>query len=466
MPYSLTGKGILVACVDSGIDYAHPDFRNANGSTRLVAVWDQSIGGRPPEGYDIGTEYTSMEIDAALKEDDVAQRYALVPTRDVSGHGTAVMGVAGGNGSESGGAYRGIAYESDLLVVKLGVTEEDSFPRTTELIQGIDYCIRTAIRRNQPLALNISFGNSYGSHEGNSLLETYLTTAMGYGRNTACAGTGNEGNARGHTSGTLQEGQPVGVELSVGTYQTGINIQIWKNYVDQINIELIAPDGSRIGPIRNQQGTARYSSEGTELLVYYGEPSPYSTAQEIYLDFLPRETYLATGVWTIRLIPERIVDGEYDLWLPGAAVRNADTVFYLSNPQRTLTIPSAAEGVIAVGAYDSRLQSYASFSGRGYTRVTNQIKPDLVAPGVAIQTARAGGGYAPVTGTSFATPFVTGSAALLMEWGIGQGNDPYLYGEKVKAYLRRGARHLPGFDVWPNPEMGYGALCVRESIPF
>jgi len=118
-----------------------------------------------------------------------------------------------------------------------------------------------------------------------------------------------------------------------------------------------------------------------------------------------------------------------------------------------------------VGAYDSASNSYADFSGRGFTRRTNQVKPDIAAPGVGIMTAAAGGGYKPVTGTSFAAPFASGSAALMMQWGIVDGRDPFLYGEKIKAYLRQGARKLPGMGEYPNPQVGYGALCVRDSLP-
>lgn len=164
-PYNLHGSGILVACVDSGIDYSHPDFRNTDGSTRIVSLWDQSIQGKPPEGYFLGTEYTEEQINEALAQNSIADRYRIVPSRDFSGHGTAVMGIAAGNGRESEGFLRGVADEASLVVIKLGNPLEDSFPRTTELIQGIDYCIRLAIARNQPLALNLSFGNSYGSHE-------------------------------------------------------------------------------------------------------------------------------------------------------------------------------------------------------------------------------------------------------------------------------------------------------------
>ena len=153
------------------------------------------------------------------------------------------------------------------------------------------------------------------------------------------------------------------------------------------------------------------------------------------------------------------------MWLPSENVLNRGTGFLFPTEQTTLTIPSTAGRVITVGAYNGLTFAYADFSGRGYTRETKLVKPDIVAPGVEVTAAAVGGGYAQFTGTSFATPFVTGGAALMMEWGIVKGNDGYLYGEKVKAYLRRGARALPGFDVYPNPQVGYGALCVRDSLP-
>ena len=209
--------------------------------------------------------------------------------------------------------------------------------------------------------------------------------------------------------------------------------------------------------------TLRYG--GTRILIYYGKPSPFSRAQEVYFDFLPVRDYLDSGIWTFRLTPERIVTGRYDMWLPSRGILNPSTRFLRPVPETTLTIPSTAANVISVGAYDDSYRAYADFSGRGFTRQTQQVKPDLAAPGVDIVTARRGGGYEAVTGTSFAAPFVTGSAALLMQWGILQGNDPFLYGEKVKAYFTRGARHLPGYDVWPNERLGYGTLCVRDSLP-
>ena len=160
----LSGEGILVGVVDSGVDYFHPDFRNEDGSSRILKLWDQSIPGNPPEGYIRGTEYMKDEIDEALALEETEGR-RLVPSRDFSRHGTAVLGIAAGNGRASGGVNRGIAYKSDLLVVKMGNAWENSFPRTTELMEGIDYLVRQATQMGKPIAVNISFGNNYGSHE-------------------------------------------------------------------------------------------------------------------------------------------------------------------------------------------------------------------------------------------------------------------------------------------------------------
>ena len=199
-------------------------------------------------------------------------------------------------------------------------------------------------------------------------------------------------------------------------------------------------------------------------MIYYGEPSPYNRYQEIFIEFVPRQTYVDEGVWKIRLTPVRIVGGRYDMWLSSERT-SANTRFLRPDVYTTLTVPSTASSVITVGAYDAYNFSYADFSGRGYTRATNQIKPDIVAPGVNISCIAPGGGMVQRTGTSFATPFVTGSAALMMELGIIQGNDLFLYGEKVKAYMIRGARRLAGYENYPNPLLGYGALCLEDSLP-
>ena len=451
----LTGKGVLVAVIDSGIDYFHPDFRNPDGTTRIGLLADQ----------DRDRIYTREEINTALETGSRTSALALVPSTDPSGHGTAVAAIAAGNGREGNGVYRGVAYESELMVVKLGTPLTDSFPRTTQLMKALDLVVRRAQDMNRPLAVNISFGNTYGSHDGTSLLETFINDMSGIGRNVIVAGTGNEGTGAGHRAGSLVMGQEENAQLSIAPYETGMGVQLWKSYVDQFSIRLVTPSGEIIGPIDSRLGPQTLRYGGTQILIYYGKPSPFSRAQEIYFDFLPVRDYLDSGIWTFRLTPERIVTGRYDMWLPSRGILNPSTRFLRPVPETTLTIPSTASNVISVGAYDDSYRAYADFSGRGFTRQTGQVKPDLAAPGVDIVTARRGGGYEAVTGTSCAAPFVTGSAALLMQWGILQGNDPFLYGEKVKAYFTRGARHLPGYDVWPNERLGYGTLCVRDSLP-
>lgn len=451
---ALTGKGILMGIVDSGIDYFHQDFRNEDGSSRILALWDQSIPGRPPRGYATGTEYTKEEIDEALALGENQGR-RLVPSVDTSGHGTAVLGIAAGNGRASEGLNRGVAYESDLLVVKMGIPRENSFPRTTELIQGIDYLVRKALELNRPLAINLSFGNNYGSHRGDSLLENYIDTVAAMGRTVIVTGTGNNGSQPWHAGGILQQGKTEEIQLAVGVFEPTLNVQLWKDYEDEMEIYLESPSGERIGPLYERLGPQRHRLENTELLIYYGKPGPYQLSQEIYIDFIPVGNYVDSGVWKILLSGKRVRSGQYFLWLPGVNVLNRGTGFYFPRAVGTLTIPSTAEKIISVGAYDSRLNAYADFSGRGSQYLPIQ-KPDLVAPGVSITAPSPGGSYTPVTGTSFAAPFVSGSAALLMEWGIVKGNDPFLYGEKVKAYLRRGAQPLGGVGEYPNVEVGWG----------
>ena len=469
MPLSLRGKGTLIGIVDSGIDYENAEFRNEDGTTRIVSLWDQSVNGRPPAGYLAGTEYTREQIDAALATEDKEVRRQMVKTSDVSGHGTAVAGIAAGNGRGSEGRrFRGAAPEAELIIVKMGAPREGGFPRTTELMRGVDYIVRKAVELRRPVAINISFGNTYGSHDGTSLVERFLNDIADMWKNVICIGSGNEGASAGHVSGKVRRQISETVELAVQQREPALSIQIWKSYVDEMGVSVISPSGRQAGPFYEFLGAQRYILGDTELLIYYGEPKPYSVKQEIYLSLLPGKQYIESGVWKIVLTPGRIVDGEYQMWLPTQTSLNMGTAFLQPNSMSTLTIPSTASLAVTVAAYDARTFSYADFSGRGPAGMyegENVLKPDIAAPGVRVTAPVPGGGYQSFSGTSFAAPFVTGGAALLMEWGIVRGNDPYLDGEKVKAYLRRGAKKVPGFDEYPNEEVGYGALCTAQSIP-
>ena len=463
-PYNLLGEGVIIAIIDSGIDYSHPDFRNVDGTTRIISLWDQTIPGNPPPGFNQGTLYTREQINEALQRPTKTEQLEIVPSVDLSGHGTHVAGIAGGNGRASSGRYVGVAPKSEFLIVKLGTPELRSFPKTTELMRALSYVIFEAQRLGRPIAVNLSFGNNYGSHDGQSLLETFIDNMANVWKTVISVGSGNEGSGGNHTNGILEKNVIKNVEIVVAPNEPTVNIQIWKAYYDNFDISIIGPNGVEVGPFTRRIGTQKFIIGRTQVYVYYGEPSPYNKAQEIYMELVPLGEYIDDGSWKIKLTPMYIVVGRYDMWLPGKEALQTNTRFIQLTVETTLPIPSTQTKVIKVGAYDSWTGSVADFSGRGFTRDDSMVKPDLVAPGVNIISAAPGGGYDSKSGTSMATPFVTGSSALLMEWGVVRDEDPYLYGEKVKAYLIDGTNKPLVRLVYPNKALGYGTLCLRDSF--
>lgn len=445
-PFGLFGKGTIVAVIDTGICAESMEFRNADGSTRILNIWDQTTG----------TEYDRSQIDEALQNE--TKDTAGIPGADVLGHGTQVAAIACGSS--------GVAAQADILVVKLGLAAKNGFPRTTQLMEALDYVVRKAIDYGKPLAVNISFGNNYGDHTGSSLLENFINDIADSWKCSICIGSGNEGLGAVHTGGTLTEDTEETVEFAVSSYETGLSIQIWKDYWDDIAVEIIAPSGRNLGRIQENSRVSRIRYEDMELLTYFGEPSPFRIRQEIYIDMIPQTVYIQSGLWKLRLIPRSIRNGRYDMWLPAQGALNFGTGFTSPDSASTFTIPSAAAKAVTVGAYDAGTGSAAPFSGQGYIVEIGgslMVKPELAAPGVNVLVPSVSG-MARVSGTSYATPFVTGSAALLMEWGIVRGNDAFLYGEKLKAYLIKGAEPLAGAAV-PDTQTGWGRLCLKNSLP-
>ncbi len=517
----LSGAGVLIGIIDSGIDYLLPDFQNEDGS-RILYLWDQTLSRNDETGNIMqelssagvikGREFTKEDIDRAIISGDAGrqeERYTrarkIVPSRDITGHGTAVAGIAAGSARSL--LYQGIAPKSNLLVVKLagntlttesngllgnadGVQEglpdnlmtterngaienagtEQNFPLTTDLMRGINYVLQKALELQRPVVINLSIGDTYGAHDGTSLLERYIDSVCENGRNVICIGSGNEAVTNGHTSFLLKEEKRI--EFSIAQREMNTNIQLWKNYVDDYTLELIAPNGESLAVNVNQTGKQVWITQGTQVLIYVGTPKPFSVNEEVFFDFLPINQYIDSGIWTFVFTPIGSNQHDYHLFLPNSNTRNQNTRFVTPTPELTMTIPAFSSLAFTVGAYDIVTNNYADFSGRDREIseeerlfFASNIKPDIAAPGVNITAPRAGGGYASFTGTSFAAPVVTGSVALMMEWGIVRGNDRFLYGEKIKAYLRKGARALGTGAGYPNTLTGWGALCVAESIP-
>ncbi len=459
-PYFLTGNGVAVGIIDSGIDYTHPDFKNSDNTSRILYIWDQTADGTPPMGFRSGAEYTKDMIDTALMSDSP---YSVLDFRDDIGHGTAVAGIACGNGNSSDGRERGIAPDSSIIAVKLGRRGNGAFPRTTEVMRAIKYTIDKAKELNLPISINLSFGTNNGSHDGNSLFEQYVNKASNEWKCVISSATGNEGSASHHYSAILQNGQTLDIPFSVSNAPSKIYITIWKNFVDTMYFRLISPTGMRSVELIPTQSVYNFTLSDTNITVFYGQPTTYTQYQEMYILMESNDISIREGIWSLEAYGADITDGRFDIWLPTLEDVTNDTAFSFPEINVTLTLPSTVQNVISVAGYDQYTNTPAAFSGRGYTRNNVYVKPDVSAPSVNILTTRQGGGYMRYTGTSMACPFVAGASALIMEWGIVRGNDPFLYGQKVKAFIQKGARRSSN-NVYPNRIQGYGTLCISDTL--
>lgn len=452
VPYfdmELRGKGVTVAIIDSGIDIYHPDFYINNieniKQSKVVGIWDQTLTGNPPIGYNDGSYFNRDDINMYINSTNEFM------SRDITGHGTAVAGIVSA-----------CTPESDLLIVKLD-TRNTNQVDTINLMKGIDFSVRYSRDNNVPMVINLSYGNNGGDHNGNSVIERYIDVVSNLAKLTVVVGAGNDAVSGRHIQINMGNDSFYRRDFQVSQGEGSIYIQIWREITDVVDIILETPSGESLGPFNNYDELMTYVTNNMDFRVLNNGPTPINSRLETYISIIPIDDYLEAGIWSIVFIPKSIIDGRVDVWLPVEGSTNTELYFLNPTETTTITIPSSTTNVITVGAYDSNNLTYASFSGRGYT-IDGLIKPDLVAPGVNIDTALVGGGYTTVTGTSFATPIVSSGAAMLMEFGIVRGNDVFLYGEKVKAYLIRGAKKFVEFGNIPNDRVGWGALCVEESI--
>ena len=525
---TLTGKGTAIAVLDSGVDYRHPDFRNADGSTRILAYWDQSLpfasfnkentnsnssnsdnfqyisttnsqnnyiaadnrtntrrnnfsnhSSTIDNPYNLGVIFSEEDLNRLLMPKSssapsdsstfsvtVPATELLSPSEDISGHGTHIAGICSGNGRASNGNNQGVAPESSLIVVKLKNETSSVYTDYANLMMAVDFAVRFANSRSLPLSINISYGSNDGSHTGSSLLELFMEQVSLYGKNVICAATGNEGLSRRHASLNTISNQNTydkSIDFTIAPGERSLYLEIWQAFADDFSYELFAPSGFESFVFPALPGIYAYMIADTTIYLTINNPTPYQPFRQYFLSFSSNTTFITSGTWALHIasIPTgKIVDGRLQFWLPSKEATNSATGFLSPSSDMTFTIPSTASSVISVSGYDSSLDVFAPFSGQGFSNNRN-TKPDLCAPAVNILSTAPGGGYTIRTGTSMAAPFVTGAAALLMQHGIVNGNDPFLYGEKTKAYLWKSARPLPAFSEYPNEKVGWGALCFK-----
>lgn len=466
-PYQLTGTGVLLGIIDSGINYAHLDFRNPDGTTRIAYLWDQTISGNPPTGFLTGTEYTREQINEALSKPTRAERLAIVPSEDIVGHGTHVAGIAGGNGRGANGNNKGAAPDAEFIIVKLGQPDLEGFVRNVEIMLAVRYVIEKATELGKPVAINISIGMNSGPHDGNALLEQYLDDAATRWKNNIVVGSGNEGNTDNHTAGVVTQGGETRFQFQIGENVFQYNLSVWKSFIDEFEFQVIDPSGRQTPRLIYATGPVQYGLGGTKVYTTFAGPSPLNGDEEfaIYLSTADFTRPITSGSWTVVVYGINVIDGNFNVWGPTVEMTGRNSYFLTPIEDTTITTPSTARLVISVGAYNHATNQIAPFSGRGFGRNNSVIKPDLVAPGVNITgPSHLTTGYRVLSGTSMATPHVTGGVALLMQWGIVEGNNSFLYGENLKTYLLRGTRKDISDVTYPSREWGYGKLCIENSL--
>ena len=487
---NVRGQGVLIGFLDTGIDYLREDFKVSDGRTRIAAVWDQTIQSgnyeedtgeaAGTEQYDrkqaqgmvqYGTVYTREVINAALAAEREGQNpYDIVPSRDENGHGTFLAGVAAASETAD---YIGAAPEAEILMVKLKpakkylrdfylLPERVEAYSETDMMMGVRFLQQYAIREKKPLVICVGLGTASGSRTGALPFADLLNTLARQVNTVVVTCTGNEANNRTHTSGlAVSDTEPSEIEITVGAGERGFVMEIWAESLDILSVAITSPSGERIPriPARiDTGGVYNFLLERSQVAVDYRVVESASGYEVIFMRFINP----AQGIWKIHVYSLTNIVGRYNAWLPLKQFLSGDTYFLNSNPSTTLTEPGAAERVISVGAYNHITDASYAASGRGYT-ATGLIKPDFVAPGVDVYGVRAGGGYTTRTGTSVAAAHAAGAAALLLTWGVTDGNLPYMGTNEVKSVLIRGAKR-ENSTVYQNNIYGYGKMDVIEAF--
>ena len=467
---SLTGNGVIVGFIDTGIDYTNDIFKNVTGRTRILSIWDQSDqSGTHPQGIEFGSEYTREDIDRALQSENP---YSIVPTKDTQGHGTFMAGVACGS-EDVENNFIGAANESQIAVVKLKkakkylrdfyLIEENvqDVYQENDIMQAVTYLRNLSRRESKPLVLVLGLGTGSGQRSGGSALSQQLNDL---GEMIGCCVVtcaGNEGNARLHYKGSVLNKEYEDVELRVGEGTNGFTMELWGNSPDIISVAFISPAGemiSRIPARVGQSDTVEFLLEKSKIDISYSLVEAGGGVELIFMRFIDP----TPGVWIIRVYGNNILEGEYNIWLPIKQFIDKETYFLKPNPDITLTVPSTTQATITVAAYDNMTNALFTDSSRGFTR-TNEIKPDITAPGVNVYGPGINNNYVRKSGTSVAAALVAGNCAQLMQWGIVEKNETQMKTNYIKNFLIRGAIRDRNI-VYPSIEWGYGKVNVYEAF--
>ena len=472
LPLNLTGIEVNVAIIDTGIDYLSEEFMKSNGETRIECIWDQTINSMEQDkeiAVPFGTIYRKDKIDEAIRVyRQGGSPYEIVPSKDEIGHGTSMSGIIGAAGKNP--ELKGVVPECDFVVVKL--IEDISYKvqfdikipvyNITAIFSALEFIYEYALTSKKPMVIYLPLGSTLGNHKGNGILEEYIESITGTSGIVLVTGTGNERDSGGHTSGVISKVGEIGVmELQVSPEQKHLWVDIWVEFPNIMSLEIVSPSGenSKIIPIViNSTRTYNFLFEKTSIKVNYYFPEENTGDELIRIRFYD----LQPGIWTLRLTGNSILNGEYNAWIPQRGITVGDTKFSATDPYGTFTSPGTSVYVITVAAYNQNNNNIVNYSGMAFrNRFVDRI--DVAAGGVNALTVAPDNKTTVVNGTSVSAAVVAGVCAMLFQWGIVQGNDPYIYSQTVKAYLAKGTYQRSG-DIYPNARWGYGILDVVKMF--
>lgn len=468
-PLSLTGKGVVIGFICTGIRYNLDVFKNEDGTSRILSIWDQTIQeGTPPDGFSFGTEYTNEQINEAIRS---ADPLSVVPSTDTDGHGTAMASVAAGSNTGFGVNFLGAAPDADIVVVKCKEAKQylrdyylipDGVPAYCDANIGmaLKYLDRFTEVSERPVVICIGMGTNWGDHAGNSVLARYLDRIARKRNRVVVAGGGNEGNAGHHFQRLFpMEGAAVmqTAEIRVGDEEPGFVMELWGTVPNTMSVSIRSPGGEVIPYIDFRSRETRNFSfiyEKTRIAVDHILVEQGGGDELVVF----RVVQPTAGVWTFQIeMRGSIGYGYINMWLPITQFLKTDVYFLSSTPYVTLTEPSLADNVITVSAYDAGNNSFYIDSGRGFAR-GGGLKPDIAAPGVNVSTA-----LGARTGSCMAAAITAGGAAQFMQWAVIEENDVLAQSMEVKAYFVRGAARSEDI-VYPNRSWGFGRLDLAGTF--